>query len=325
MQTEFEFSEKNDMVRFTCGAIKGGIYIHTDPILISINGPYPLEDVSEEALENCAHIVRDDFLTFTGFKNKAFNVIAKRLESSGQCFVYSFLFDPQGECHRDKQPIEAVLDQIAPEQVLGGEMCKGFLVKLDENRLWAFEPIHHFFACAIVDAQQHTVNLRVFMAEPIVIDRAAQEPIANKLLTEVIPALAEKYPVLKIDPLAKNSDPQDLYRELVDMIRGVELKEVPLSERTITPTGMEPITMRLGVLFGFRAMQGDQAAEHITVFTDGSGFWIETQYPVQDAEPIVTFEPKTREELMELAHDLIEQSEAKQQARHLAPDTKKLN
>ena len=149
MQTTFDFSE-NDLVRFTCGDIKGGIYIHTDPILISINGPYPLEDVSEETLENCAHIVRDDFLTFTGFKNKAFNVIAKRLESSGQCFVYSFLFDPQGECHRDKQPIEAVLDQIAPEQVLGGEMCKGFLVKLDENRLWAFEPIHHFFACAIV-------------------------------------------------------------------------------------------------------------------------------------------------------------------------------
>ena len=325
MQTAFDFSEKNDLVHFTCGDIKGGIYIHTDPILISINGPYPLEGVSEESLESYAHIIKEDFLAFTGFQGKTFNVIAKRLEANGQCFVYSFLFDQEGECHRDKQAIEAVLDQIAPEQVLGGEMCQGFLVKLDENRLWAFEPIHHFFACAIVDAKQHTVNLRVFMAEPAVIDRAAQEPIANKLLTEVIPALAEKYPILKIEKKKKSENPDDLYRELVEMIRGVEPKEVPLSERTITPTGMEPITMRLAVLFGFRAMQGEEAAEHMTVFTDGSGFWLETQYPVPNGEPIVTFEPKTREELMALAHDLIERSEAKQNAKALPSEANKLN
>ena len=324
MQTTFDFSE-NDLVHFTCGDIKGGIYIHTDPILISINGPYPLEGVSEVALEAYAHTIKDDFLAFTGLQDKSFNVIAKRLEADGHCFVYSFLFDQEGACHRDKQAIEAVLDQIAPEQVLGGEMCQGFLVKLDDNRLWAFEPIHHFFACAIVDAKQHTVNLRVFMAEPAVIDRAAQEPIANKLLTEVIPALAEKYPILKIDAMAKSEHPDELYRELVEMIREVEPKDVPLSERTITPTGMEPITMRLAVLFGFRAMQGEEAAEHMTVFTDGSGFWLETQYPVPNGEPIVTFEPKTREELMQLAHDLIERSEAKQNAKALSSEVNKLN
>lgn len=303
MDTTFEFLSDESLMKFQRGAIKGGIYLASDPLLISVNGPYPLEGLSEEELAAGIEAVRRDFLAFTGFTGKRFHCIAKRLEADGRCFIYSYRYEADGQCIVEKQPIDKVLESIAPEEVAGGEMIKGFLVKVQENTIWAFEPVYHFFASIGIAEDHDTLNLRVFTTESSLIDdeERRQEQLVNKLMEEVLPELAQKHPQFKLKPKEKKADPQTMYQDLCSFLARLDLSSVPLEPRRIEVSTGEPVNMKLGFLFGFRAIREQSPGEHLEVFTDGSGYWLKTTFPAEKGESVVLFEPKTREEILDVA------------------------
>ena len=52
MKTVFKTNEKHNVMGFSLEGLQGGFYLMGDPILATLNGPYPIRNLSEkEAIE----------------------------------------------------------------------------------------------------------------------------------------------------------------------------------------------------------------------------------------------------------------------------------
>ena len=170
MKTVFKSDKTKNVMGFNHEGLQGGFYLMGDPILATLNGPYPIHNLSEDEAVEKVRAITHDFLETTGKKEGLIAWVFK-LIIDGECLIYSVNVNAAtGEFTVTHQNLKEVLDSFLPQQVKGGEEVDGFYIKADGQKVWAFEPIEHFLLCLIPDEKQASLNVRVYQADPALAD-----------------------------------------------------------------------------------------------------------------------------------------------------------
>ena len=121
MKTIFKNSKNQNVMGFSHEGLQGGFYLMGNPILVTLNGPYPIRNLTEaEAVAKVRDITRD-FLENTGKKDGLIAWVFK-LIIDGECLIYSINVNAQtGEFTVTHQNLKEVFDSFLPSQVKGGE------------------------------------------------------------------------------------------------------------------------------------------------------------------------------------------------------------
>lgn len=309
MKTIFKNSKNQNVMGFSHEGLQGGFYLMGNPILATLNGPYPIRNLTEdEAVAKVRDITRD-FLENTGKKEGLIAWVFK-LIIDGECLIYSVNINAQtGEFTVTHQNLKEVLDSFLPAQVKGGEEVDGFYVKAEANKVWAFEPVEHFLLCLIPDDKQASLNVRVYQADPALADLIEhdQNEILERFMNKVMPKLTGRYPQLSPINQAKQADPEKLFEDLMSLLENPD-ERMPKREVTLELTGQPPVTMQLSHLFGFRAIKdGEKKTEHLTVYHDGHHYWLYTVTPSsnENEPPLMTLEKITPEQIVDLARRMV--------------------
>ena len=87
MKTIFKNSKNQNVMGFSHEGLQGGFYLMGNPILATLNGPYPIRNLTEaEAVAKVRDITRD-FLENTGKKDGLIAWVFK-LIIDGECLIY---------------------------------------------------------------------------------------------------------------------------------------------------------------------------------------------------------------------------------------------
>lgn len=309
MKTIFKNSKNQNVMGFSHEGLQGGFYLMGNPILATLNGPYPIRNLTEaEAVAKVRDITRD-FLENTGKKEGLIAWVFK-LIIDGECLIYSVNVNAQtGEFTVTHQNLKEVLDSFLPAQVKGGEEVDGFYVKAEGTKVWAFEPVEHFLLCLIPDDKQASLNVRVYQADPALADLIEhdQNEILERFMNKVMPKLTGRYPQLSPINQAKQADPEKLFEDLMSLLENPD-ERMPKREVTLELTGQPSVTMQLSHLFGFRAIKdGEKKTEHLTVYHDGHHYWLYTVTPSnnENEPPLMTLEKITPEQIVDLARRMV--------------------
>ena len=309
MKTVFKACVNNNVMGFDHEGLKGGFYLTGSPILATLNGPYPIRNLSEkEALEK-VRAITDDFLEVTGTKEGLITWVYK-LILEGECIIYSVNINAATrEVAVTHQNLKDVLDSFLPQQVKGGEEVDGFFIKSDGKKVWAFQPVEHFLLCLVPDEQYSSINVRVYQADSTVAELIEHDhhELLEFFMNKVLPKISERYPQLSPMNQAKNTDPEKLFEELVSLLENPEMR-MPKREVTLELTGQPPVTLKLSHLFGFRAIKdGEKTSEHLTIYHDGQHFLLYTVTPSEDGSkpPMMTLEQITPEQIVDLARRMV--------------------
>lgn len=309
MKTVFKTNEKHNVMGFSLEGLQGGFYLMGNPILATLNGPYPIRNLSEKEAIEKIRIITDDFLEKTGKKEGLIAWVFK-LIVDGECLIYSVNINAATkEISVTHQNLKEVLDSFLPKQVQGGEEIDGFFIKSEDDKLWAFEPVEHFLLCLVPDKQQAAINVRVYQADPALADLIEhdQNDLLERFMNQVLPKLSDRYPQLSPMNEAKQADPEKLFEDLMSLLES-PAERMPLRDVTLKLTGQPEVTMKLSHLFGFRAIrENDRKTEHLTVYSDGHCYWLYTVTPSEKEteEPLMTLEKITPEQIVDLARRMV--------------------
>ncbi len=310
MKTIFKTNEKHDVMGFNYDGLQGGFYLLGNPILATLNGPYPIRGLCEKEAVERVKAITADFLEHTGKKEGLIAWVFK-LIIDNECLIYSVNINAStGEAAVTHQNLKDVLDSFLPKQVKGGEEVDGFFIKEENERVWAFEPIEHFLLCLIPDKNQSTINVRVYQADPSLADLIEhdQNEVLERFMNKVLPKITDHYPQLSPINQAKQADPEKLFEDLMSLLENPD-QRLPKHEVTLELTGQPAVTMKLSHLFGFRAIkEGEKKkTEHLTVYFDGHHYWLYTVTPTgKEAEPdLKTLEKITPEQIVDLARRMV--------------------
>lgn len=309
MKTEFKTNPNHNVMGFNHDGLQGGFYLMGNPILATLNGPYPIRNLSEKDAIEKVRAITDDFLETTGKKEGLIAWVFK-LIIDGECIIYSVNINAATkEIAVSHQNLKDVLDSFLPQQVKGGEEVDGFYIKADGDKFWAFEPIEHFLVCLVPDENHAAINVRVFQADPALADIIThdQNEVLERFMNRVMPKITDRYPQLSPMNQAKTADPEKLFEDLLSLLENPE-QRMPRREVTLELTGQPAVTMQLSHLFGFRAIkEGEKTSEHLTVYHDGRHFWLYTVTApeIQGQEPLMTLEQITPEQIVDLARRMV--------------------
>lgn len=295
---------------FNHDGLQGGFYLIGNPILATLNGPYPIRNLSEKEVIEKIRSITADFLEVTGKKEGLIAWIFKLIVDD-ECLIYSVNVNvTSGEFTITHQNMKDVLDSFLPKQVKGGEEIDGFFIKADGQKVWAFEPLEHFLLCLIPDEKQASLNVRVYQADPAMADLIEHDhnEVLERFMNKIMPKITDRFPQLSPMNQAKQADPEKLFEDLLSLLENPN-ERMPLREVTLELTGQPAVTMKLSHLFGFRAIKegGEKKTEHLTVYHDGHHYWLYTITPSdkEDEPPLMTLEKISPEQIVDLARHMV--------------------
>ena len=309
MKTVFKTSENHNVMGFNHDGLQGGFYLTGNPILATLNGPYPIRNLSEKDALEKVRAITDDFLEVSGKKEGLIAWVYK-LIIDGECVIYSVNINAAtGEFTVSHQNLKDVLDSFLPQQVKGGEEVEGFFIKADGDKVWAFQPVEHFLLCLVPDDNHSSINVRIYQADPALADLIEhdQNELLEFFMNKVMPKITDRYPQLSPMNRAKNTDPEKLFEDLMALLENPQMR-MPRREVTLELTGQPPVTMSLSHLFGFRAIKdGENKTEHLTIYHDGHHYWLYTVTPSEDTNnpALRTLEKITPEQIVDLARRMV--------------------
>ena len=309
MKTVFKTDPNHNVMGFKYEGLQGGFYLLGNPILATLNGPYPVRGLSADDAIEKVRALTDDLIESTGSIDGLISWVFKLIEE-GDCVIYSVNINAATREHTvSKQRLKDVLDSFLPQQVKGGVEVEGFYIKADGDKVWAFEPVEHFLVCLIPDERGTSLNVRVYQADPALADiiEYDQNAVLEHFMNDVMPKVAERFPQLSPMNHAKQADPERLFEDLMSLLQNPD-EHMPKREVTLELTGQPPVTMSLSHLFGFRAVkEGEKKTEHLTVYYDGHHYWLYSVTPgaAEGETPLMTLEQITPEQIVDLARRMV--------------------
>ena len=251
--------------------LQGNIEVRNNESVFSVNGPYPLHDVSDrEVLDSIAKISVD----YAKEKNLTTGTLVWlfKLCVNDEYFFYEARYNVEkAQLETVRHPLQEVIDLILPDAFKDAFRVQNFFaIKDDENSLTVFEAAEFQAMKISVDPRGLGIevkSLNVRFPGTKIAD-ATRERVLSRL-ESAMESLLDHFGM----QTAKAGDPQMLKEALYEVIesKGNDRNFAPV---TFELTGQEPTTLEVAKLFTTRLMYEDGRADLLNIYGNGKDLWL---------------------------------------------------